>query len=167
MKLYEITEAYEEFIAAVESGEIPEEAIGDTLESINSMLEEKADNIACLIKNITAEAEAIKAEEANLAERRKRKERQIDRLKAYLSEALIRSGNKKIETSRNKISFRTSESVRIDDEDAFIIWAEENNDNLLTYPMPKVNRTAIKTALKSGERVVGAMLENKQNIQIK
>ena len=46
MTLYEIATDYKNFIEAVENGEIPEEAITDTLESIQSLLEDKADNIA-------------------------------------------------------------------------------------------------------------------------
>lgn len=34
MKLYELTDTMARFLAAVEAGEIPEEAIEDTLESI-------------------------------------------------------------------------------------------------------------------------------------
>ena len=74
MKLYEIAADYTRFMEMVENEEIPSEAIADTLESITSLLEDKADNIACIIKNITAEIGAIKAEEQNLAERRRVKE---------------------------------------------------------------------------------------------
>lgn len=167
MKLYEIAAEYENLLNAIDSGEIPEEAITDTLESITSMLEDKADNICCIIKNMTAEAEAIKAEEAKLAERRKAKENQIDRLKNYLSEVLTRSGYTKLETARNKVTFRKSESTVVDNEAEFIEWAMKNNDALLTFKDPTVNRTAIKKALASGEEIVGAHIEVKQNIQIK
>ena len=167
MKLYEIAADYQKFLEAVESGEIPEIAINDTLESIQSLLEEKADNIACIIKNMAAEAEAIKAEEQSLAERRKAKERQIDYLKSYLSDALLKSGCPKIETARNKITFRKSEVVSIENEKEFIEWAEKNNDEYLTYKSPTINKTAIKKALTAGEEVKGVSIESKQNIQIK
>ena len=167
MKLYEITAEYQRFIEAVESGEIPEEAIIDTLESIETMLEEKADNIACLIKNMTAEVEAIKTEEKNLAARRKVKENQIDRMKAFLSEALTRANMLKVETARNKISFRKSESVKIEDEEAFIKWASKHADEYLTYKDPTINKTEIKKGLANGAEIEGAILETKNNIQIK
>ena len=167
MKLYEIADEYKQFIEAVEAGDIPEDAIADTLESITSLLEDKADNIACLIKNITAEAEAIKAEEKNLSDRRKSKERQIDRLKSYLAYKLINSGCGKLETARNKITFRKSESVKIEDETAFIEWAKANNADLLSFKEPTINKTAIKDALKVGEEITGVEIEEKQNIQIK
>lgn len=91
---------------AIENGDIPEEALTDTLESITSLLDEKADNIACWIKQLTAEAEAIKAEEDKLAERRKRKLKRAERLTEYLSECLTNAGRTKIETPRNVISFQ-------------------------------------------------------------
>ena len=167
MKLYEIATEYQNFLEAIENGEIPEEAIADTLESITSILEDKADNIACLIKNMSAEAEAIKAEEAKLAERRKAKEKQVDRLKEYLSDTLLRSGYTKLETARNKITFRKSESVAVDDEAEFIKWAMGNEDAYLTYKDPTINKTAVKDALKNGTILNGVHIESKQNLQIK
>ena len=167
MHLYEIAADYKNFIEAVENGDIPEEAIADTLESITALLEDKADNIACMIKNMAAECEAIKAEEGKLAERRKVKERLIERSKIYLSETLQNSGIDKVETARNKITFRKSEGVQIADEKGFIEWALKNNDEYLTYKDPTINKTAIKKAIASGIEVNGASVESKMNIQIK
>ena len=167
MKLYEIATDYRTFLEAVENGEIPEEAIADTLESITALLEDKADNIACMIKNMTAEAAAIKAEEQNLAERRKTKEKQIERMKAYLSDTLQLNNIAKLETARNKISFRKSESVKVDNEADFIKWAENNNREYLTYKEPTIDKTTIKQAIKEGWEVYGAHIETKMNMQIK
>lgn len=167
MKLYELAENYENFIAAVESGEIPEDALIDTLEAIESAIEDKVDNIACLLKNLTAEAVAIKAEKDNLEERIKAKEKERDRIKAYLSDMLLKCGKTKIETPRNKITFRKSEVVVVEDEAAFMDWAEREHDEYLTYKDPTINKTAIKKALASGTEIVGAHIESKQNIQIK
>lgn len=166
MRLYELAANYQSFINAVESGEIPEDAIADTLESITATLEEKADNTACVIKNMTAEIFALRAEERKLAERRRIKENQVERLREYLSNALIQSGHTKIETARNKISFRKSESVKIDDESAFIEWAMKDNDEYLTYKEPTINKTAIKKALADGKEVKGAYIEQRQGLQI-
>ena len=166
MRLFEITAALQSIVDAVENGEIPESAIADTLESITATLEEKADNTACVIKNITAEILALRAEERKLAERRRIKENQVERLREYLANALLQSGYNKIETARNKISFRKSESVKIDDESAFIEWAMKDNDEYLTYKEPTINKTAIKKALADGKEIKGARMEQKQNLQI-
>ncbi len=166
MKLYELTKDYLAFMQAVENDEIPEEALADTLESITACIEEKADSIACILKNLDAECAAIKAEEARLAERRKAKEKAHERIKQYLSETLQSAGIYKIETARNRITFRKSETVEIVD-DVFIKWAQMHRDDLLTYSEPKANKTEIKKALKDGAEVVGAELRINQNIQIK
>ena len=71
MKLYELTEQYEEVINLLYDGETDEQTILDTLESIEGEIEDKADNYARIIKNLTAEAEMVKAEADRLNRRRK------------------------------------------------------------------------------------------------
>lgn len=166
MKLYELTNDYLALMQAIENDELPEEAIADTLEAITASIEDKADNIACALKNLEAECKAIKAEEDRLAERRKAKEKSHKRIKQYLSDTLQNAGLTKIETARNCITFRKSESVEVDEE-TFITWAQKNRDDLLTYSAPSVNKTEIKKALKDGIEIVGAELRINQNIQIK
>ena len=167
MTLYEIATEYQSFIEAVENGEIPEEAIDDTLESIQALLEDKADNVACVIKNLNAEAEAIKAEETRLAERRKQKEATVDRLKTYLADMLTKSGYTKLETARNKMSFRKSEVVTIENEAEFIEWAMNENRDFLTFKAPTISKTALKKALSEGQAIEGVCIETKANLQIK
>lgn len=168
MKLYELSKDYESLILAIENGDVPEEAILDTLESITSLLDDKADNIACWIKQLTAEAEAIKAEEDKLKARRTAKLNRAERLTNYLAECLSNSGRTKIETARNVISFRkTPEKVVFDDEKKFIEWAMLNADSLLNYGKPTVDRTAVRVALENGAEIEGCRIESSQNIQIR
>ena len=69
MKLYEIANEYLALVEAIENEEIPEEAVADTLEAMTAEIEDKADNIACLMKALNAEALAIREEEKRLAKR--------------------------------------------------------------------------------------------------
>ena len=169
MHLYEIAKVLEDLKEDIENGNIPEEAIADTLECVELALEEKADNIACIIKTWKAEAAAIKAEEEILEQRRKVKEREIDRLTNYLSDILQKSGFDKVETARNKISFRKNPpKVVVADEAAFIEWAMKNEkDYFLNYGKPTLNKTNIKDAITGGEKIPGAQIVNSLNIQIK
>ncbi len=164
MKLYEIANDYLALLEAIESGEIPEECISDTLEAIKGEIDVKADNIACMLKSLEADVNAFKAEEARLAERRKQKERAYERLKNYLSDMLIRVNVGKVETARNVISFRKSEAVEV--EPSFIEWALKNRDDLIKYGKPSANLTSIKNAIKSGDVIEGATLVTRNNIQI-
>lgn len=165
MKLYALANDYIALMQAIDNDELPEECITDTLEAITGEIEIKADNIACMLKNIEAEVKAIKEEEANLATRRKTKEKAYERLKEYLSATLQSLSIDKVETARNKITFRKSESVEIDD--TFIEWAQKNREDLLKYSAPTANKTEIKNLLKGGAELQGAQLISKSNIQIK
>ena len=52
MKLYELTNDYQQLLAMLdEENDFPPEAIADTLESITAEIEDKADNIACMLKS--------------------------------------------------------------------------------------------------------------------
>lgn len=166
MRLYELTNDYLALQAAIENDEIPEEALADTLEAITGSLEDKVDSIACILKGMEADMAAIKAEEDRLKARRQVKAAAYDRLKQYLSDSLQRAGMDKLETARNRITFRKSEKV-VCDEAVFLAWATENRDDLLTYKAPEANLTAIKAAIKEGAEVVGAVLCENRNIQIK
>lgn len=168
MKLYELAQDYENLLMAIANGDIPEEAIADTLESVELMLDEKADNIACLIKQLTAEAEAIKAEEDKLKARRTAKLNRAERLTNYLAECLTNGGRTKIETARNVISFRkTPPKVVFDNEKGFIEWAKIHAESLLSYKEPTVDRVAIKVALDNGAEIAGVRIESSLNIAIK
>ena len=165
MKLYELTADYVSILEAIENGDIPEEAIADTLDAITGEINEKADSIACVLKNLDAEISAIKAEEDRLAYRRKAKQAAYERLETYISETLRSANIDKLETARNKITFRRSEKVFCSEE--FLQYAIETRSDLLTYPSPKPSLSAIKDALKQGEDIPGAMLQTSYNIQIK
>lgn len=166
MHLYEITTNLNDFMEAVDRGEIPEEAVYDTLESLDMQLDDKIDNVACMIKNLDAEAKAIKEEADNLTARAKAKTSKAEWLKGYLDTQMKQANKEKFESSRNKLSFRKSESVEINEE-AFLPWAAQGHDDLLTYKPPVPNKTAIKELLKSGGTAEGAAIVVKQNLQIK
>lgn len=163
--LYELSQTYADFLAAVESGEIPDEAIQDTLEGLGGEITNKADSIACIIKQLNAEAAAIKAEETALTERRQAKERRRDSLKDYLSRELEFCGISKVETARTRISFRPSAQVNIADMGLFEGFADYKN--YVTYKDPVPDKKAISEALKSGIAIPGCEIVEKQNIQIK
>lgn len=153
MNLYEIDERILDCVD-VETGEIFDI---DKFEELSIEREVKIENICLWIKNLTAEAEAIKAEKINLEARQKAKTNKIDSLKKYISTYLEGS---KFETARVKVSFRKSESLEY--EDIYKIPEE-----YLKYKEPEVNKTELKNALKKGLKVEGVSIVEKQNIQIK
>lgn len=170
MTLYDLAAEFNHIRDLIcEESEYSEEELVNALLALSGDIKDKADGIACVIKELNAMIEAIKAEEKRLSERRKTKENDVERLKNYLASELRKCDIDRVETPRNKISFRASEGVVIDgDESRFIdrMVAEGKND-LLTFQNPKINKTAIKEALKNGEEILGARIERRVNLQIR
>lgn len=152
MKLYEINEA---ILACID----PEtgEADADKLDELMLMREEKLENLALWVKDLKAEADAIKAEEKALAERRQAKERKAESIKAYLEKELA---GQKFETSRAVCSFRKSQKVEITD-------FTKIPDDYLRYSTPTADKAAIKAAIKDGLTVEGAELVDSVTMSIK
>lgn len=164
-KIFE--ERFNGYCDLVESGELPESAIWDTLDSLNGAIEDKIDNITCVHKQQLYECAMIKSEIERLKQRLSAKENAADRLKDYIFTCMRTVGMEKLETARNKLSFRKSEKLMIDDQSGFVQWAMEYNPDLLSYKLPEPNKTEIKRILKSGQPIEGCRVEQCMNLQIK
>lgn len=163
MRLYDIKEEYMRFMEMAESGEIPPEAVSDTLDGIEGELREKADNIACIIKQQLYESAALMAEEQALFMRRRAKEKTAERLKQYLSDCLLAVDIHTLETARNKITFRKSESVEIEDMSALC----KSHPELVKQGALQADKPAVKKLLMSGVSVRGCSLRQSLNMQLK
>lgn len=94
MNLYELTAVYQRLQNELENGEDVEGII----EVIDDELEKKADGYARVIKNLKAQAESFKTEEQRLAEKRKRCEAGIERLKSNLFDSMKATGKEDFKT---------------------------------------------------------------------
>ena len=153
MNLYEIEN---EILNCVdmETGEIVDI---EKLESLQMERDQKIENIGCWIKNLLADAKALKEEKDNLATRQKSAENKAASLKAYLSNYL---NGEKFKTAKVAISYRKSDSVDIA-EGAVV------PDKFLKYSEPAPDKTGLKAALKAGAILPGITLVTSQSIQIK
>lgn len=152
MTIYEIDAAILDCIDT-ETGDIIDI---ERLESLEMEREKKISNIACWVKDLLAEAAAIKTEKMNLAKRQASCEHKAAQLKSYLEYAL---GGMKFKDARCSISYRKSESVDVMDVDS------------LPEEFVKVEKTAklteLKEALKNGKDIPGVSLLQSNHIQIK
>lgn len=166
MNLYEITGVYIDLQNQIEAGDIPEEAIADTLEAVEGMFEEKIDNTACLFKNISAQVAAIEAEKKNLEQRLKTLEGSRDRLKDYIRDAMTTAGKNKVETARNSVKLgAVSESVKVVDAEALKarndVWAPYK------YTASNVRKEEVKKLLAAGEDIQGVEIKRTARLTIK
>ena len=149
MKLYEIDNAILECID-FETGEIVDT---DRLEALKMEREAKIENVALWIKDLKAEAEAIKVEKLALAERQKVAENKAESLKKWLAYAL---DGEKFSTARCSVSFKKTEAVEVTEEG--IANLMKKHDDLLKYKAPEPDKIAIKQAIKDGLTVDGVQL---------
>ena len=155
MNLYEIESAILECVDT-ETGDIIDI---ERLEALELERDTKISNIGCWIKDLKAEAEAIKAEKQNLDKRQKAAENKAEQLKRYLEGYL---DGAKYKDAKVSISYRTSTSTVLDED----INLDALPDNCKKVEI-KPSLTAIKEALQNGEVIEGAHLVTKQNIQIR
>lgn len=162
--LYEINRAIEDILNGgidTETGEITVD--GDALDALIMERDAKIENIACYIKNLTADAKMIKDEENALAERRKAAEKKAERLREYLTAVL---DGQKFQSAKCAVSFRRTQKVEIDE--GFTAWAAASgNDDLLRYHAPEVNKVAVKALLAEGAEIPCARLTETKSMVIK
>jgi len=159
MTLYEIDAAI--LALANEDGEITDY---EALDALTMERDRKLENVACWIKELSAEAKAIREEEKALADRRQRAEKKAERLKGYLDHALQ---GQKFTTSRCAVSYRTSTSTEVEDEDVLLRWLRRNKHRECYETRTSIVKTAIRDLLKQGTPVPGAHLEEKRNLTVK
>lgn len=157
MKLYELNALIEgfEFEIDEETGEILNY---DDLENLELERNVKIENIALWIKNLKAEAEALKNEKMAFAKRQQIAENKAESLKNFLEFALQ---GEKFKTDKVELTYRKSETVEIDPDEIGSLPEE--------YKRVKVeaDKTALKKAIKGGESFKGVHLVEKNNLQIK
>lgn len=153
MNLYQIDA---EILGCVdeETGEVFDIAKFEELELARDT---KIENVCLWIKNLKAEAEALKVEKDAFAARLKTTENKMESLKNYISGYLAGAPFK---STKVQVSFRKSESLDIS-EGAVI------PEEFLRFKEPEVNKTDLKKAIKAGQKFEGVRIVENNNIQIK
>lgn len=155
MTIFDIDEAILNLVDE-ETGEVVDI---EALEALEMERDKKVSNIACWIKQLDAEAEAIKAEKKKLADRQTAKENKAKALREFLARVL---NGEKFEDARCKVSYRRSESVEVADDIDFNYIPDE-----YIKVTRAIDKTAIKTAIKAGHEYKGVQLIQNTSIQVK
>lgn len=157
MNLYELSVAFQE----VQNMELDPEVMKDTLDSIEDAIENKAENIAKLVRNLESDVSAYKEEEDRLKTKRQATENKVKWLKTYLEDNMKLTGKTKFKSGMFNFSIQKNPaSVNITDER---IIPEE----FLIPQLPKIDKTALKNILKNGVEVPGAELKQTEGLRIR
>jgi transcriptional regulator of heat shock response len=159
LKLYELSQNYVQLLELADS--LDQETFQDTLSSLEEAIEDKAENVAKLIKCLDSDCKAIKEEEQRLADRRKSLENKISSIKEYLQNQMEVAGLNKVKRPTITISIQANPpSVKVMDESLI--------PSTYMVPQPsKIDKRAILTALKEGEFIPGASIKQSMGVRIK
>lgn len=166
MKLYEIDKALESIILLDDGrgvdGETGEIIDKNAMDELTMKREDKIEGCLLAMKNIKAEAEAIKAEIDSLTERKKTAEKRAEWLKEYVAKSL---NGESFETARVKASYRKSYILEYNGVEGKEL--EVTPVRFLKETAPKIDKDGIKKALKAGEEIPGYYIAAKMNLQVK
>lgn len=163
MNLYEMTTTAKQLMQLFEDGDIPEDAVNDTLEGIG--VQDKLEDYCKVIKSFEYDSDTIDREIKRLKSAKERNLKGINRLEKAVTEYLATTKSRKATAGTFALSLRKLESVQITDKskipDKFIVTK--------TTVEKTPDKTAIKEFLKENEEntLEGAMLVVNEKLQIK
>lgn len=153
--------AEDDMLIDAETGELI--SVSQVLDALRMEREAKLENVACWVKNLSAEADAIREEENRLIKRRKAAETKAENLKSWLLSAMTREDGTtdKLKTGRVVVSVKRNPPSTVVDDDLLPS----------TYKVAKItyqaNKDLIKRELLAGGEVPGAHLEYGRSVIIK
>jgi len=160
--LYEIDAAILECVD-METGEIfdPEK-----LDALQMERAQKLEGVALWVKDLKAEAEAVKAEADKLNARKKAIDNKVEGLKKWLLYAL---NGEKLKTARCNVYQTSNQKVVIDDEKALIdmLMSSPFGKKFLRMKEPEIDNNALKDSMKQGYEYEFAHLEDTESVVIR
>jgi len=160
--LYEINQDILDCVD-METGEILDT---ERLDALQIEREAKLEGVALWVKDLKAEAAAVKEEADKLTARKKALDNKIEGLKNWLQFAL---DGEKLRTPRCNVYQTHSQRVYVADELQLISYLKKQEDpeKFLRFKEPELKKDEIKRALKDGAVIPGAALEETESVVIK
>lgn len=160
MTLYEMSEAAKQMYELLEAGEIDEQVLHDTMESIGSS--EKLRDYVYVLKSFEAEIAMFDAEIARMRENKRMLENRVDYLKGKVIEFMQASGQKSANAGTFKLTMRESKSCEITDADAIPLeYMREIPAKL------EPDKKQMLKDMKDGKRIDGASLKTSYSVTAK
>ena len=146
-----------------ETGEILD---AEKLDALEMERERKLEGVTLWVKDLSAEAAAVKEEADKLTARKRALDNKITALKSWL---LIALDGQKLKTPRCNVYQTHSQRLSVADEEELVKFLEtlEEPEQFLRFREPELRKDEIKKALKDGTIIPGASLEETESVVIK
>jgi len=161
-RLYDLTAEFLELKELAQDPDVDPKVLEDTMESLDYEIEEKAENYAKIIRELTADSEAYKAEIDRFEAKKRAVDNNIARMKKSLEMAMIATDKRKFKTGLF--------SFNIQKNPASIVYDDKSKvpEQYLIAQDPKIDTTKLKEDLKNGVELPGVChLEQSESIRIK
>ena len=145
--LYDIAEEYRELLDLMQSAEVDEETIQDTIEAtgLKDDFRNKVDGYLYVIDDLEASNKRIKNEENRLAERRRMQERNAKKMKDMLTDTMQLLDIQKERTDKYTVWVQNN-AIKLNIEDEQFIPKEFYEEQ-----QPKLNRKMLTDYLKENK----------------
>lgn len=157
--LRELTAEFESVLALALEEDDGEELAG-RLAEIDMAIEDKADNYAVIIADLNAQEAKLKTEIDRLTKRRQTLRNNADRMKQSLQQAMETVGKEKIKTDYYSYTIQKNPPKLILDDEEIV-----PEDYFVTKR--ELDKASLKDALKAGQEVRGAHLEQTESLRIR
>lgn len=158
--LYELDSNYRRVLDLI--GEVDDpKLLDDTLEAIQGGIEDKGANYAVVIKETNSTLDKYDAEIKRLQKERKQVAKNQEHMKQFLLNSMNLAGIKRIKTIRGSVRIQKSQAKMIVDDESKV------PDKYFTiHEVHDLNHPKLKDALKQGEKITGAHLEQGESLRI-
>ena len=160
--LYVLKEDRRKLAEMLYEEDIDEQCILDTLESIESEIEDKADDYAIIIKELIADSKACKEEKQRLEKRQKMFENRAEMLKDRLYEVMKELGKNSLKTAKFTFSICKNGGL------APLVVDEDYTNIPQKYLKVEPDNKKIREALDNGAKITFAHYDERgEGLRIK
>lgn len=161
--LYELSDSIRSLSNMIESGEMTEDDLRDTLEALDMEFSDKVKSVLHVFREFAALERAAKDEKQRLQKVEAGAKSKQQWLKEYLKAQLQKANKRSVKSEAGTVSLRTGSAyVKIEDIDLV-------PDKFVTVSIVQdADKNAIKQAIEAGEDVPGAAIEvTDETVQIR
>ena len=164
MSVYDVVQALQamfEYCYDAETGEVDEGAEKQLAEYRAEILGADLEKLCKVRVNLMAKADALKAEKDRIATRQKVAEKEVERINNTILFALKNTGKDKVTAGTFTVSTRKSSQLIVNED-------EFNDDRFIEKVVTqKIDKMAVKQAIKQGEIIDGCQIIVVENLQVK
>lgn len=157
--LYNLTNQYQQLLEL--ESEIDEQTFIDTLQSIDEAIDDKAENLAKVIKEIESTVSVITNEISRLQSKKQALNNRVSNLKTYLQGEMEKVNKTKVKGALFTVNIQNNPpSLKVEN-------ANKIPKSFYIEQEPTLDKKALKEAVKNGEVIEGVALVQTQSVRIR